>query len=246
MDEARVRGDIIVTSLYVNPLQFGPQEDLRSYPRTFAADKLALENASCHCLFAPDTEALYPGGLEHQTLVQVPELTNSYCGASRPGHFDGVATVVSRLFNIVEPHSAIFGLKDYQQFLVIRKMVQDLLFDIEIVGVEIVRETDGLAMSSRNNYLSDNERQIAPRLYRTLSQTAEAIAAGEKDFPALEKQATNLLEQAGMQADYFAICDAENLQTPAAETTQLAILAAAFLGSTRLIDNLRLPAPAQG
>ncbi len=243
VDAARARGDVVVTSLYVNPLQFGPQEDLQSYPRTFEQDKEALEAAGCHCLFAPATEELYPGGLDAQTLVHVPGLTDNYCGASRPGHFDGVTTVVSRLFHIVAPQIAVFGLKDYQQFLVIQKMVTDLALDIELLGVEIVREEDGLAMSSRNHYLDDRERAIASQLYKTLTATAQAISDSDRNFSGLEQQAKHSLEKAGMKPDYFAICDASTLQTPSSDTTSLVILAAAYLGSTRLIDNFRLPLP---
>jgi pantoate--beta-alanine ligase len=237
---ARQEVDWVVCSIFVNPMQFGPAEDLDAYPRTLEEDRTKLEEYQCDCLFHPAAREVYPQGLQAQTLVSVPELGRDHCGKSRPGHFDGVTTVVSKLFNLCQPDRAYFGLKDYQQFLIIQKMVEDLLFPVELVGVETVRETDGLAMSSRNNYLILEERQKAPALYRTLVATGDAIKAGELDFRKLESAARQQLQEAGLQPDYFSICHGETLRPASASDSKLAILAAAYLGKSRLIDNVRL------
>ncbi|MCG8413286.1 MAG: pantoate--beta-alanine ligase [Pseudomonadales bacterium] len=239
------QSDIVVTSIFVNPLQFGPNEDLASYPRTLDHDTKQLSDAGCHYLFAPSESELYGANASSSTLVQVPELSKLYCGASRPGHFDGVTTVVSKLFNIVQPDIACFGLKDYQQFVLIKRMVNDLAFPIEIVGVEIAREESGLAMSSRNNYLSPQELEVATGLNRVLESTATRILTGERQFSSLQDQAVTELNSRGMQPDYVVICDADSLQPAADTTSHFAILAAAAIGPTRLIDNVRFQLQSQ-
>ena len=237
--QARDRYDFLVCSIFVNPLQFGANEDLGAYPRTLEADRESLEVENCDCLFLPSVEEIYGDSLELQTIIKVPGLTEKFCGSSRPGHFDGVATVVTKLFNMVQPDAAFFGLKDYQQFLVIRKLTQDLALDITIHGIETHREESGLAMSSRNNYLSEEQRQQAANLYSCLKDCAEKIAAGNSDFEQLEKAAKKALQKASLKPDYFQVCDADTLQPPSPVTSHFAILAAAYIGKSRLIDNIR-------
>jgi pantoate--beta-alanine ligase len=237
--QARNRYDFIVCSIFVNPLQFSESEDLSAYPRTLEADRESLRCESCSCLFLPSIKEVYGDGLEQQTSVHVPGLTKNFCGNSRPGHFEGVATVVTKLFNIVQPDAAFFGLKDYQQFLVIRKLTQDLALEIAIHGIETHREESGLAMSSRNNYLSPQHREQAAGLYRCLKSCAEKIQQGNTDFQQLEKDAKKELKQASLKQDYFQICDADSLQTPTTDTQHIAILGAVFVGKSRLIDNVR-------
>jgi pantoate--beta-alanine ligase len=227
-------------SIFVNPLQFDRPEDLEAYPRTLAEDAALLEAEGVELLFIPGVAAIYPEGMEHHTRVEVPGLSEGLCGASRPGHFVGVATIVCKLFNLVQPDMALFGKKDYQQLLVIRKMVEDLAMPVEILGVETVREADGLAMSSRNNYLDADQRRRAPALYRALVATAERLRSGRRDYAVLEKQAMTELELAGLRGDYFSIRRTTDLGKPAKEEKKLVILAAAFLGSARLIDNLEV------
>lgn len=238
--EARAQTDFLVCTIFVNPLQFGANEDLDSYPRTLENDIEKLEQENCDCLFAPAVEEIYPTDSEAHTIVKVPGLTENYCGKSRPGHFDGVATVVNKLFNIIQPDVAFFGLKDYQQFLVIQKFTKDLCLDIELVGVETEREESGLALSSRNNYLSADQKQSAAAIYRCLMSSAEQIRGGNLDFPALEKAALQSLEAAGLKPDYFAICHAHTLLPASSTDKGLVILAAAYIGQSRLIDNIRL------
>lgn len=237
---ARQEVDWVVCSIFVNPMQFGPAEDLEAYPRTLENDRKKLAENQCDCLFHPAAPEMYPRGLQAQTVVSVPELGRDHCGKSRPGHFDGVTTVVSKLLNLCQPDRAFFGLKDYQQFLIIQKMVEDLLFPVKLVGVETVREADGLAMSSRNSYLRPEDRQKAPALYRTLKTASEAILAGERDFHKLECAARQHLQETGLKPDYFSICHGETLRPASASDSCLAILAAAYLGKSRLIDNVRL------
>jgi len=227
-------------SIFVNPLQFGANEDLDAYPRTLDADSSALIDAGCDVLFMPCAEELYGDNMKASTLVRVPELGTDYCGASRPGHFDGVTTVVAKLFNIVQPDAAYFGLKDYQQFSIIRKMVSDLAMPVILHGVDTVRETSGLALSSRNGYLTPEQKTLAPLLYQTISSIGEALAAGEQDFMRLTQTGKQRLQEAGFQPDYLAIANATSLRPATKEDTHLVILVAAFLGSTRLIDNLRI------
>ena len=238
--KARCLCDVVVVSIFVNPLQFGPNEDLDSYPRTMAADKEKLFSEGVQVLYAPGVEEIYPEGMAAQTQVQVPDLGDTLCGSTRPGHFDGVTTVVSKLFNIVQPDVAIFGEKDFQQLSIVRKMVKDLCLPISIVGVATTRDEDGLAKSSRNGYLSSRQRRIAPVLHQTLNSCREAIACGFDNFLQLESHARMKLLQAGFEPDYFAIRDARTLRTVTEDTEEIAILAAARLGSTRLIDNVRL------
>ncbi len=239
---ARRRADVVVASLFVNPLQFGPGEDLDAYPRTFADDQAALEKADCDVLFAPDTATLYPQGLENATRIHVPGVSEGLCGDSRPGHFDGVATVVAMLLNLVAPGLACFGEKDYQQLAVIRQMVADLHLPVEIDGVPIVRADDGLALSSRNGYLSDAERAKAPALYHTLCAMRDRLAAGE-DQDTVLVHGHQALQEAGFTPDYLALRDRQ-LNPVTARTRQAVLLAAAHLGAARLIDNLSLELPA--
>jgi len=232
--------DVVVVSIFVNPLQFGAGEDLDSYPRTIAADKEKLFGEGADILYTPNVEEIYPEGMKAQTLVRVPGLSETLCGSSRPGHFDGVTTVVSKLFNIVQPDVAIFGEKDFQQLSIIQKMVRDLCMPIKIVGTATARDEDGLAKSSRNGFLSAEQRLIAPVIHQTLVTCREAIACGFDNFLQLESHARMKLLQAGFEPDYFAIRDARTLRGVTEDTEEIAILAAARLGSTRLIDNVHL------
>ena len=238
--KAAQRVDFVVASIFVNPLQFGAGEDLDKYPRTLAADQEKLLQAGCHLLFAPSVEEMYPDGMAGQTRVSVPQLSEGLCGASRPGHFEGVATVVNKLFNMVQPDLAIFGQKDFQQLAVIRALVHDLNLPIQIIGEPTVRAADGLALSSRNGFLSEEQRTIAPALYRSLRQIAEAIEQGERDYPKLLSAHNQLLEAAGFRPDYLEIRHALTLRPATPDDRDLVILVAAFLGTTRLIDNLHL------
>ena len=244
--EAKRRAGHVVASIFVNPLQFGPKEDLASYPRTLAADQEALAEEGVSLLFAPSVETLYPVPLEQQTRVSVPDISALYCGATRPGHFDGVATVVCKLFNIVQPDIAVFGRKDFQQLAVIRRMVRDLAMPVEIVGVDTVREQDGLAMSSRNQYLDAGERALAPNIYRLLREGAARIRAGDRDYHSLAAQVSTQLDSLGFRSDYVAVVDADTLLAPGEEAQRVAILAAAWLGAARLIDNIEVPLAAAG
>ena len=237
---ARELCDVTVVSIFVNPLQFGANEDLDAYPRTLSADKEKLFAEGVDFLFAPGVDQVYPEGMEHHTKVRVPDLSETLCGGSRPGHFDGVTTVVNKLFNIVRPDVAIFGEKDFQQLSIIRKMVEDLYMPVEVVGVATARAEDGLALSSRNGYLKSDERDMAPLIHETLLRCREAIACGFDNFLQLESHARMQLLQAGFDPDYFAIRDARTLRAVTDDTEEIAILAAARLGSTRLIDNVRL------
>jgi pantoate--beta-alanine ligase len=237
LEAARAVCDVVVASIFVNPLQFGPGEDLSRYPRTFAADCDALAAAGCDYLFAPQPEAIYPGGMAAQTVVTIPHISKLHCGLSRPGHFDGVCTVVCKLFNIVQPDRAWFGLKDYQQFHLIRTMVEDLNIPVALTGMPIIREAGGLALSSRNGYLSADQKQQATALYRSLQEAAQAIEQ-DRDFRSIEQAALKTLQDAGMTPDYFTVCDSSTLLPATGSEDSLVILAAAWLGTTRLIDNL--------
>ncbi|MCP1651983.1 pantoate--beta-alanine ligase [Pseudomonas nitroreducens] len=236
--KASQRADFVVASIFVNPLQFGPSEDLDKYPRTLAADQEKLLSAGCHLLFAPTVEEMYPDGMDGQTRLHVTGVSEGLCGGSRPGHFDGVATVVCKLFNMVQPDMALFGEKDFQQLAVIRKLVRDLNLPIQIFGEPTVRADDGLALSSRNGYLTEEQRAIAPVLQSTLKQLAERIRQGERDFPALLAEGSQQIEAAGLRIDYLEAREPVGLRPASAEDHQLVILVAAFLGTTRLIDNL--------
>jgi len=238
--EAKKHADRVICSIFVNPMQFGANEDLDAYPRTLEADTSALRAQGCDLLFAPNANEVYPNGLNKQTRIEVPELGEAHCGASRPGHFVGVATVVAKLFNMVQADVAIFGEKDFQQLAIIRKMAQDLCFPIDIIGVPTSRESSGLARSSRNGYLSADEKQRAPEVYQALLFIRDAILAGNKDFQLLSQKAEEQLSQAGFRPDYVNIAHARTLAPATAEDTSLVILIAAYLGNTRLIDNLSL------
>ena len=238
IDIAKPRAACTVVSIFVNRLQFGPREDFDRYPRTFDADCNRLRAAGVNVVFAPDEEEIYP---EPQTYVVEPsDLQYLLEGAHRPGHFRGVATVVLKLFNLVMPHSAIFGKKDYQQYIVLRDMVRQLALPIEIIPAETVRAPDGLALSSRNSYLSPDERREAPRLYRVLNQVRTAIEAGARDFQRLDQEAMTELTRHGWQPDYVAVRRQADLRQPTERDRDLVVLAAARLGRPRLIDNIEI------
>lgn len=238
VDRARQCGDYVVTTIFVNPMQFGEGEDFESYPRTLEADTEELQARGCDCVFAPSAGEIYPEGLDTHTVVSVPGISERHCGASRPGHFDGVTTVVAKLFGILQPDAAVFGLKDYQQFQVIRKMVLDLCLPVELIGVATQRDESGLALSSRNNYLSQTQRLQATQISRWLRHTAQALQQGRRDFATLEQEARDALTEQGLEVDYFTICQAETLEPAAAGDHDLVVLAAARIGGTRLIDNM--------
>lgn len=241
--EARRHAPAVVVSIFVNPLQFGANEDLDNYPRTLAADQAALQAEGVEVLFLPGVTDMYPRPLAEQTRIEVPELGELHCGASRPGHFIGVATVVCKLLNMVQPDFAVFGKKDFQQLLVIRRMVADLAIPVEIIGVDTVREVDGLAMSSRNQYLSGPERTIAPLLRERLLELAVRLREGERDVIGLQAEITRKLDADGFCTDYIAIVDTESLQALTTETRDVVVLAAAQLGAARLIDNIEVALP---
>ncbi|MGE5624764.1 MAG: pantoate--beta-alanine ligase [Bacillota bacterium] len=236
--QARKLADRVVVSIFVNPMQFGPKEDFGAYPRTPDADRLQLAVAGTDLLFMPEVDEMYPGGLEAITRVEVPAFASILDGASRPGHFTGVATVVAKLFNMVQPDAALFGEKDYQQLLIIKRMVADLCLPIEIVGHPTVRELDGLAMSSRNQYLTKSERAQAPVLQRVLRDVSSALRDGERDFGKLRKEAETRLVAGGFRPDYVEIRQADTLAEPKPDDTRFVVLGAAWLGRARLIDNV--------
>ncbi|TDO95489.1 pantoate--beta-alanine ligase [Marinomonas balearica] len=235
---AREENGIVVASIFVNPMQFGENEDLERYPKTLKDDQALLKSNGCDYLFAPDALEMYPDGKRSQTQIEVTGLSDILCGASRPGHFIGVATVVTKLFNIVQPDSAIFGNKDYQQLKVIEDMTRDLSSNVNIIGVDIARSQSGLALSSRNGYLSQEERDIASTLYATLEWAKDQLVLGSTSHEEIREQAQQKLEAVGFQRDYFEIRAQDNLQTPLEEDRSLVILAAAYLGKARLIDNI--------
>ena len=235
---AKQHADIVVVSIFVNPLQFGPGEDFDRYPRTPEEDHSVLQALGVDFLFEPEIETMYPDSPERSTFVEVPVLSDKLCGKHRPGHFRGVTTVVNRLFNIVQPDVAVFGKKDYQQLVIIRKMVSDLAIPIEILGVDTVRETDQLAMSSRNNYLDPRERKIAPTLYATLDSIRSLIISVGEIPDDIEQQGMKRLRSAGFEPEYVSIRRQTDLRPPEPGDTQIVILAAAGLGNTRLIDNI--------
>ena len=242
LDLARQRGDRVVVSIFVNPLQFGPGEDFGRYPRTPDDDSRMLEDAGCDLLFAPGVDELYAEGGSQRTLVTVRGLSEILCGEFRPGHFEGVATVVAKLFGVVGPDVAVFGEKDFQQFRVVQLMTRDLAIPVEVVGAPTVRAADGLALSSRNRYLTEEERARAPVVYRSLQEGAARLRAGDRDFPAIEAAGAALLAAAGMKVDYYAVRAAADLSVPQPETPEFVVLTAARLGGARLIDNVRVPA----
>ena len=240
VEKAKNLADKVVVSIFVNPMQFGANEDLDNYPRTLVADKQGLAELGTDIVFTPTVEAIYPNGLDAQSYVDVPGISMGYCGGSRPGHFRGVATVVTKLFNLVQPDYACFGEKDFQQLQVIKTMAHDLSIPVEIIGVAIAREVSGLAMSSRNGYLSENQKEIATALFRTLKWSAEQLNAGQQDFTEICQQAKQHLQQAGLKPDYFEIAQRDTLKKATLNDHHLVILAAAYLGSVRLIDNLHV------
>lgn len=236
--EAKAQCAAVLATIFVNPLQFGPNEDFGRYPRTLAADLQALTAAGCDAVFTPTVAMLYPAGLEQHTLISVPRLSALYCGKSRPRHFDGVCTVVNSLFNMTQPDAAFFGLKDYQQFFLLRKMVADLHMPVRLIGVPTVREASGLALSSRNGYLSPAQKLQAAALYRTLTAAAGEVGAGADDYAALCRRAEQTLRDAGFVPDYVEIASQRSLLPATPEERSLVLLAAAWLDKTRLIDNV--------
>lgn len=237
VDEAKARADVVVVSIFVNPMQFDRPEDLARYPRTLQEDCEKLNKRKVDLVFAPSVKEIYPNGTETHTYVDVPGLSIMLEGASRPGHFRGVSTIVSKLFNLVQPDIACFGEKDFQQLALIRKMVADMGFDIEIVGVPIMRAKDGLALSSRNGYLTAEQRKIAPGLYKVLSSIADKLQAGERDLDEIIAIAGQELNEKGFRADDIQIRDADTLLEVSETSKRAVILVAAWLGDARLIDN---------
>jgi len=237
MQQAKKRGTKVVASIFVNPMQFTNQSDLANYPRTMAVDQQKLIEQGVDMLFTPTPEIMYPKGLDAQTFVEVPAISDVFCGASRPGHFRGVATIVAKLFNLVTPDIAIFGTKDYQQLRVIKLMVEDLSFDIDIAGIETVREDSGLAKSSRNGYLTPEQLDVAPLLYQTMNNIASAVKNGESIASALAT-GRDVLNQSDFTTDYLNVQNASDLSDVKDSDNQLVLLAAAYLGDARLIDNL--------
>ena len=235
---AREHAERTVVTIFVNPTQFGENEDYDDYPRTIERDTRKLKATGADVLFAPAVETVYPFGVERATVVSAPHLTGDLCGASRPGHFDGVTSVVARLFAIVQPDVAVFGQKDFQQQLIIRFMVEDLHLPIKIVTGPIVRDPDGLAMSSRNQYLGETERAAAPRLHAEIEAIARALQTGRRDYQALESAAAQALEGGGLRPDYVEIRRAQDLAKPDRDCDEIVVLGAAFLGAARLIDNV--------
>jgi pantoate--beta-alanine ligase len=235
---AAARVDRVVVSIFVNPLQFGPDEDLAAYPRTLEADLAHLAAEECAAVFAPEEAAMYPRGRAGATRIEVPGISGILCGASRPGHFAGVATVVAKLFNLVQPQLAVFGEKDRQQLEVIRRMTLDLGFPVELLGVPTRREADGLALSSRNRYLGPDERVRAPGLYRALHAAAGVLANGRRDFVAIQQAGMDNIRSAGLDPEYFEIRRLDGLEPPSPADDRLVVLAAARLGRARLIDNV--------
>lgn len=237
VEEAKTRADVVVVSIFVNPMQFDRPEDLARYPRTLQEDCEKLNKRKVDFVFAPSEKEIYPQGLEGQTYVDVPGLSTMLEGASRPGHFRGVSTIVSKLFNLIQPDIACFGEKDFQQLALIRKMVADLGYDIEIVGVPIIRAKDGLALSSRNGYLTAEQRKIAPGLYKVMSRVAGKLKAGERELPEIIAIAEQELNEKGFRADDIQIRDADTLLDLTENSKRAVILMAAWLGQARLIDN---------
>jgi pantoate--beta-alanine ligase len=242
IEAARRHGKRFVASIFVNPMQFGPNEDFAHYPRTPAQDAKMLADAGCDLMFMPDVVEIYPNGADNATRVEVPGISNILCGEFRPGHFEGVATIVAKLFNIVDADVAIFGEKDFQQLTVIRRMVADLCLRVEIVGAPTVRESDGLAMSSRNQYLDEGQRRLAPTIYRQLQQSVSALKSGVRDYARIEAAGRAALDGAGFRTDYFSVRDARSLAPAMPDTRNFVVLTAARLGKARLIDNVQYSA----
>ena len=238
VDKAKQHADKVIVSIFVNPLQFNDQIDLKAYPRTIEADIAQLTQTACDIVFVPDVATIYPEGMTKQSKITVPDIGDRLCGAHRPGHFDGVATVVTKLFNKALPDVAVFGEKDYQQLLLIKKLVHDLNMPIEIIGAETHREQNGLAMSSRNQYLSAIEQTTAAEIVQTLLEIKQRLEQGQGDFTAICEQAKQAIEQKGFEVDYIEICREADLMPAQSEDKALRILIAAQLGPARLIDNM--------
>jgi len=243
IESARRHGERFVASIFVNPMQFGPNEDFAHYPRTPREDERMLAAAGCDLMFTPDVAEIYPHGSERATRVEVPGLSRILEGEFRPGHMEGVSTVVAKLFHIVDPDVAVFGEKDFQQLTVIRRMVTELCMRVTIVGAPTVRDADGLALSSRNQYLTPAERQLAPVIYATLEAAAGRIRAGDAEFASIERFGFQALEGAGLRPDYFSVRRAADLLAADPATRELVVLAAARLGKARLIDNVQVTRP---
>jgi len=240
IEAARRHGERFIASIFVNPMQFGPNEDFAHYPRTPREDERMLAEAGCSLMFMPDVAEIYPHGAERATRIEVPDLSRILDGEFRPGHFEGVSTIVAKLFHIVEPDVAVFGEKDFQQLTVIRRMVADLCMPVEIVGAPTVRDADGLAMSSRNQYLTPAERARAPEIYKALQAAAARVRTGDADFASIERAGFHALEDAGFQPDYFSVRQAHDLNPATASARDLVILTAARIGKARLIDNVQV------
>jgi pantoate--beta-alanine ligase len=240
IEAARQHGERFIASIFVNPMQFGPNEDFAHYPRTPREDEHMLAAAGCSLMFMPDVAEIFPNGSERATRIEVPGLSRILDGEFRPGHFEGVSTVVAKLFHIVEPDVAVFGEKDFQQLTIIRRMVADLCMPVKIVGAPTVRDHDGLAMSSRNQYLTEAERALAPRIQAALQAAAQRVRAGDVDFASIERAGFRALENAGFRPDYFSVRKSEDLGTASALARELVILTAARIGKARLIDNVQV------
>lgn len=240
VNAAHQHADKVIVSIFVNPMQFGLSEDIDNYPRTLAQDTASLTKVNTDLLFTPTADIIYPKGFGENSYVEVPNISDLYCGATRPGHFRGVATVVCKLFNLVQPDVACFGSKDYQQLQVIQTMVEDLSMPVNVIPVEIIREKSGLAMSSRNGYLTPEELAIAPALYQTLQWlNAELCKSHQpRDYAALIMQASEKIDNAGLKTDYINLCNAKTLAPVTPNDKDIVILAAAYLGKARLIDNM--------
>ena len=232
--------DRTICSIFVNPMQFGANEDFNHYPRTLDQDLQHLKDIGCDLVYLPTASELYPEGLEHISQILVTDLCSDYEAAHRPGHFTGVATIVLKLFNIVKPNISVFGKKDFQQYRIISKMVEDLNLDVEIVGAETTREASGLATSSRNQYLDSNQTKLAAMIYQTLQDSAQKILTGERNYAVLEQQAIEKLNAAGCSTDYFNVCQTDSLRPAKADDMKLVILVTAKLGETRLLDNIEI------
>lgn len=240
VEQARSIADVVVVSIFVNRLQFGLNEDWDCYPRTLEEDIRKLKAANCDVLFCPDEHEIYPNGMEAQTRVVVPTMAEVLCGASRPGHFEGVTTVVSKLFHIVQPDTAVFGIKDFQQLAIIRRMVEDLCLPTKIVAAEIDREHDGLARSSRNRYITEQERPKANQLHSSLMWAKAQLESGYADFDQLEAQALEQIKAAGFRPDYFKVCNSRTLDPAADDDAEITVLGAMYTDKARLIDNVSL------
>ena len=237
---AKQRADYVVTSIFVNRLQFGLNEDWDKYPRTLESDTEKLKAAGCDMLFCPEEQEIYPNGMDEQTRVIAPSMSDILCGSSRPGHFEGVTTVVTKLFNIVQPDIAVFGVKDYQQLAIIRRMVEDLCIPVDIIAGDIVRESDGLAMSSRNSFIAADERPRANALYAALNGVLNQLREGKRHFSALEADARSQIEKSGFRPDYISIRNSKTLELAANDDSQLTVLGAMYTKSARLIDNVSI------